>query len=299
MADALAKLKAGDAAGARAIVEPLAASSPKDGATLEAMGRVLLAQGDPDTAAKWIQRAIDAEPDVASHHGWMADALNEQIERRGRSLRVLGIARHLRSELLRTLELDPGHLDAGIGLVRFYREAPSIAGGSESKALAQARELAKRHPLHGHLMLADIAADAKDWATMEAESRAAVAADATSVEAGLALAQALTQQDKAVGAIAAAQRVLALDEGNPFAAYVIGRTGAVTGQKLELAERSLRELLARTDLPKALPVAVIRWRLGQVLERRSDAKAAREQYELAVQSDPKFEPAKQSLQALR
>lgn len=61
-------------------------------------------------------------------------------------LQQYGLARQARSAWERAVELDPNNLRARLLLLRYYRQAPWIAGGSRKKAAIQAQEIAARDP---------------------------------------------------------------------------------------------------------------------------------------------------------
>jgi tetratricopeptide (TPR) repeat protein len=299
--EGIARLEAGDLDGALAILEPLAKARHPDALACQGMGRLSLERGDAEAAIAWLEKAVRLEPGNADHHGLLAHALDVRIEQAGGAagLGQLARAKHLRAELLRTLELDPSHEQALAGLVEFYQRAPPIAGGSPEKALEAARELARRVPVRGNLALAPLLLAKADWKGAEAAYAAALSAlDASSLEALAGLANMQSVQGDVAASVATAQRILAIDPAHADALFIIGRAGATTGEQLDLAASSLRQLLALPDDARHLPVSLVHWRLGQVLERQHDLSGARTQYEAAIAADPTLADAKTALDAL-
>src|SRR6185369_5719667 len=70
--------------------------------------------------------------------------------------KAMGLAKKLKTETDRAVQLDPNLLPARFILLEFYLNAPAIAGGSTSKALEQANEIRKRDAIDGHRAFARI-----------------------------------------------------------------------------------------------------------------------------------------------
>ena len=73
------------------------------------------------------------------------------------------------------------------------------------------------------------------------------------------------------------------DEGH--ALFQIGRTGALSGRRLDRAEQALRAYLKRTPRADDPPRAVAHYRLGMVLEKRGDRAGAVAHYRAALGLD--------------
>jgi tetratricopeptide (TPR) repeat protein len=82
------------------------------------------------------------------------------------------------------------------------------------------------------------------------------------------------------------------------ALYAIGRTGAVSGQRLERAEQALKDFLAAPPRPNLPRPAGAHWRLGMVYEKQGKKELAAEEYRKSLALDPEFKEAKKSLSKL-
>src|SRR5215208_4222292 len=69
------------------------------------------------------------------------------------------------------------------------------------------------------------------------------------------------------------------------ALFQIGRTGALSGRRLDRAEQALRSYLKRTPRAGDPPHAVAHYRLGMVLEKRGDRVGAVSEYRAALGLD--------------
>ena len=108
-------------------------------------------------------------------------------------------------------------------------------------------------------------------------------------------------EKKFAEAFAEFDEVLKTSTDDFAALYQIGRLAATTGQFIDRGVTSLRrclELPAPTT-PNIPGHAAAQWRLGQLLEKKSDVPGARAAYEAAVKLDPSFTPATEALKKLK
>jgi cytochrome c-type biogenesis protein CcmH/NrfG len=144
--------------------------------TLIEQGRVALDHNDPRTAVTVLEAAVAQSPQDAEGHYLLGIAYGRLAER-ANLFRRASLAGRTRQEFERAVSLDPNHLDARFSLVQYYMIAPNIYGGSESKALEQADEIAKRDAAYGHRALAFIHTRQKNYKAALSELEAAVALD--------------------------------------------------------------------------------------------------------------------------
>lgn len=104
-------------------------------------GMRLMRENRPDKAETQFERAVAADERSAFYHHWLANAVGQQAQN-ANPIRQGLIARRIRAEWERAVELDPNFLDARDGLITFYLQAPGFMSGSPEKARAQQREIA-------------------------------------------------------------------------------------------------------------------------------------------------------------
>ncbi|HEY2164616.1 MAG TPA: hypothetical protein VGH04_11520, partial [Gemmatimonadaceae bacterium] len=85
---------------------------------------------------------------------------------------------------------------------------------------------------------------------------------------------------------------------DPWGTYQLGKTAALSGERLEQGEAALRKYIAAARFDPGATEAHARWRLAMILEQRHDAPHARAEYEAALRLDPKLADAKRALEAL-
>lgn len=175
----------------------------------------------------------------------------------GPGLRALRLSRRGSELLERAVAIAPGDLDGRETLLQFYRQAPSIAGGSIEKALQQAEGIARLDPVRGAIWQSSI----------------------------------LMQEKKFSEALAACETALAARPDDYVALFTLGRTVAESGLRLGDGEAALRRCLTRAPGPREPGHALVWFNLGLIAERRGDKPAARAAFEQALRLEPNFAPA--------
>jgi tetratricopeptide (TPR) repeat protein len=264
-------------------------------------GRRLMAANDPAKAEKQFERAIAAEPNVSLYHLWLGNAVGEQAQNAS-VLRQPFMARRVKAEFEKAVELDSTSIDAREGLLGFYLQAPAVMGGGLDKAQAQARAIAQLHVIRGHMANARIAWHQKDTVATERAHRAAIAAWPDSAGVTIQFAQRLQSWNRNADAFAAYDAFLVRNARNVAVRFQVARLTAITGEQLARGERILRELLADTTWEAGgivPPRAAVHARLGDVLRKQGKRDEARASYNTALSMDPNSQIAKDGLAALR
>jgi len=92
--------------------------------------------------------------------------------------------------------------------------------------------------------------------------------------------------------------MIAANPAESGALFQIGKTGALSGQRLDRAAEALEAYLQTTPGKNDPSLAAAHWRLGMVHERRQNRQQAKTEYESALRLDPTFKPATESLKKL-
>lgn len=255
---------------------------------------------EPAKAEKQFEKAIAAEKGVSDYHLWLGRAVGQQAQ--GASVvKQPFMARRIKAEFEKAVELDPNQLDARDGLIQFYLMAPGVMGGSVDKAKEQQREIAKRDAVRGHMAQANIHWHARDTVATERALRAAVAAVPDSAMPTLQLGSRLANWGRVPEAFATYDAFLARHPTNVPTRFQYGRLAAITGENLAQGERHLRALLADDAWTSGNFVpsrAAVHARLGDVLRRQEKKDAARTAYQQALALDKENQIAKDGLKAL-
>lgn len=249
---------------ARAAYEKIVADNPRDAEAHYYLGVLANKRSDPDEAIRQLEQATALAPTNSDYFADLGEAYSKAIDKAG-LLAQMGLARKCQAALEKSVQLNPDNLAARNGLVSFYRQAPTFAGGGISKAYEQAEEIRKRNPLMGATVLGQLYISEKKYEQ----------------------------------AFAVFEDMLKSAPDNYLALYSIGRTAAQTGTRLERGEQALRRCLELTPGKGEPSHAAVHWRLGNLAEKRGDNAGARSAYQAALQDDPAFTQAAESLAKLK
>lgn len=238
------------------------------------------------------EHAIKLDPERGFYYLWMGRIYGEKADRAG-FLSAAGLAKKVRASFERAVQLDPKNWEARVDLAEFYLEAPSIVGGGQDKARAQAEALMATDPAMAHWVRASIAGHNKDSAAAEREYRAAIEASHGSAQNWLHLAQFLAragrfaEMDQALLTMesSAVDRADALMDGGSLLLRL--------GRNYPLAIRLLHRYLESPA--EDGPAFKAHDYLGELLEKQGDRRAAAEQYRAALELFHGYRRAQENL----
>ena len=282
---------------AKGIATRLFEANGRDATAAYWLGRIAYVERKLEQAASWFEKSAQLEPTNALAHHWMGVSYGRQAVGANKFRQAL-LARRTKAAFERAVALDPDLLESRQYLLQYYLIAPGIVGGSMEKARDQAAEIAKRDPVRGHLARGAIYDREENAEGAEREYLAAIRASPDSLEAyyGLALMYQRTRQyEKAFDTY---ERVLARRPSETRARYLIGRTAALSGERLDRAEQTLREYLRPRPDASQQGNASAHYLLGVIYEKRGEAEAAKREYDLSRKMDPQQAEAR-TIQRLR
>jgi tetratricopeptide (TPR) repeat protein len=119
------------------------------------LSRVFYVENDVDDAEDEAERAVKLAADSAEYHYWLGvcygrDAQNASIFRKP------FLAKDVKNEFEKAIELNPNHIGAHSGLAQYYLFAPGIMGGDENKAVEQANIVLKLDEIRGRMLFIQI-----------------------------------------------------------------------------------------------------------------------------------------------
>jgi tetratricopeptide (TPR) repeat protein len=297
LAPAVQLFERGQFAEARPLFAAAATRDPLNAETHYYLGRIALHDAAAEVATRELERATQLAPDRSVYFEWLGNAYGSQAQR-ANMLKQAGLARKTIAAWDKAVALDPDNLRARENRVQYYLQAPGFLGGSEDRAAAEAAEISRRNPYFGALATARLHEQKKRYDDAERTYLAAVRQfpDSMAVRYRLGFGyQALKQWDKAFSVW---DEMLRLRPAEAGALYQVGRTGALSGQRLERAEQALRQYLRAAPGPGDPPAAAAHYRLGMVLQQKGDRAGARAEYEAALRLDPAHNDAKAALKKL-
>ncbi len=256
----------GKSAEAQAAFAAIAAADPKNHPAQLHLGLLALRRDDTEAAIAHLERAVALAPDDGDSHKALGDAYGRSAQKAS-IFKQLGFAKKCLASYERAVALGPDRVEFHQCLFEYYRQAPGFVGGGRDKAIAEATAIKQLDPLAGRQAFATLFVSEKKYA------------------------EAFAQFDE----------VLATSPDDYRAHYEIGRLAALTGHSIDRGIASLRRCLELRPPPApGTPTHVhVHWRLGTLLEKKSDPAAARAAYEAALALDPTFAPAAESVKRLR
>ncbi len=299
-----------------------------DAEALSWMSAIYDAYGDFDRAVEFGRRATEAAPSSSEYHCQLADTLGDRALKLGILGGGIPLARQMRHEVDRSIELDPRNIRALKESMGLYEQSPAIVGGSKTKARETLQRIYQINPADGALAeaallqmqkrpLPDIESflrkavqlnprlyralidltsildsdGYRHYAEAEHFARQAIVADPARVGGYIYLASALVHLQHwsdLDAALAEAQRRVPDNAAPLFSAAM---AMLESGLDLGRAERYLRQYLAREPEAGAPTHSTAHWKLGLVLEKQGRlADAAKELRAAAPENgnDPAF-----------
>ena len=284
---------------ARAAFQAQLARNKNDANALYYMGRIADAQDRSGEAVDWLEKAVKQNDQSALYHFWLGSVLGDEAQRASK-LRQPFLARRVKSEFERAVQLDPEMLEPRRGLVDFYSIAPGVMGGSMEKAREQARELVKLNPFVGHFSEGLVAQRAKDVAAEEAAYKAMLAIAPDSAQPYFSLGAFYRRQSRWDDAFAIYEQRMKLAPDDITARAVWGITASQSGRNMERGEQELKNFLANPPKDVSpVTISAVHFRLGQLYEKTGRRAQAKPEYEAALKANPRNQDAKKALDAVK
>jgi tetratricopeptide (TPR) repeat protein len=268
------------------------AQSPDDATAQNLLCRAHFMLDEWDRGIPACDRAVNLDSSNALYHLWLARIYGEKADRAG-FLTAAGLAKKVRAEFERAVELDPSSVAARTDLAEFYLEAPGIVGGGKDKARAQAEALTHLNPAMAHWVTGRLAERAKDEALAEREYRAAIDASQGGAHAWLNLAifyrhtNHLDQMEQAL--ITMESRPLDRPESLMDGASLLVRTNRSVPMGIRFLRRYLQSPVEQGPAFKGHSM------LGQFLEKQGDRPGAAVEFRAALSMAHTYAPAKEAL----
>jgi tetratricopeptide (TPR) repeat protein len=280
---------------------------------VDSTGIKLLGARENEKAQAFFEAAVKQHPDDAELHYWLAvsllrqhkigeaqDEIDEALDRNEKISKyhfirgaILGekamnanvisqavLAPKVKNAFLRAAELDPKNIDAHIGLFNYYFQAPGIMGGSEEKALAEARIAVALDQYRGHMMLAGYYGKKNNTADAESELKKAIEANPAKLDAYYQYGMLLDKQKKPELANAQFKKLIDTDPKSFDGYYMYGRAMF----NLERWDLAIEKFQYALYIDKANDNAI--WMLANCYEKKGLTAKARETYQWFLQVDP-------------
>src|SRR6266568_8765645 len=265
-------------------------SSPDDALAHNLLCRAYFSLGDWDHGISNCEKAVSLAPANSQFHLWLGRIYGEKADKSG-FMTAAGLARRVRTEFERAVQLSPNSVDARSDLAEFYLEAPGIVGGGRDKAVQQITPLAQLDPGRAHWVSARIAEKNKDIAAAEAEYRAAIEASHGSASAWLNLGLFYRHRERYNDMEQALTRVRSAPLDRPDALVDAAEILIHSQRNFQEAVELLRTYLNSEKKVEQAPAFKVHYLLGAAAEKSGDKQAASTEYKSALALAREFQPA--------
>jgi tetratricopeptide (TPR) repeat protein len=268
--------------------------APNDPQVHNLLCRAYFAVEDWDRAMAACEKAVALAPNNSGYHLWLGRTYGEKADASS-FFTAAGLAKKVRNEFERAVELDPNDVDARTDLAEFYLEAPGIVGGGQDKARAQAAKLATLDSAKAHWINGRIAEKKKDLATAEQEYRAAIQADSGSADTWVNLASFYRHTGRLDEMETAINHASSAPAKEPVVLMDAAETLVRAGRNFPGAIQLLRQYLASSSTVEEAPTFKAHYLLGTILEKQGDKRAAAQEYSAALTLAKNFSRAQEAL----
>lgn len=282
---------------AQGAFEALVKSDPANDTALHYLARLEKRKKNWARCAELLEQCTKLAPKRGLYWADLGEAYG-RLAAKASVFSAMGIAKKSRAALEKAVEVEPNDLSFRFSLIAFLLEAPGIAGGSVSDARQQAGEIGKRDPYAGQMAAAQIAMHEEEWTDAEKAFRAAARLKPQAIDPTFALGQLLADRGRYDEAFTIFEDFVAKNPQNFAALYQVGRTAALSGQRLPRGEAALNQYLLSPRSAGMPSIANARFRLGQIFAKRGAKEAAKLQFEEALKEDPKLKDAADALKKL-
>lgn len=270
-------LAAGKIDAAIASLNTRIASNANDAQAYNLLCRAYWAIGDWDRAVSSCEKSVQLDDNSSLYHHWLGRAYGEKADHAG-FLTAARLAKKVRTEFERAVQINPDNLAARLDLAEFYLEAPGMVGGGQDKARAQAVIIGKTSAAKEHWVYARIAEKNKDVPSAEKEYRAATGAGKGDAEAWLNLAMFLRKQQRYEEMEAALRKATVTPVNPPEVLVDSADTLLRAGRDFPFAIALLKRYLAGPTVEEA-PAFKAQYLLGTLLEKQGDRRGAARAYQ--------------------
>jgi tetratricopeptide (TPR) repeat protein len=268
-------------------------NAPNDAASHNLLCRAYFAVSNWDRAISACERAVSLQPNSSEYHLWLGRSYGEKADASS-FLTAAGLAKKVRNEFERAVQLDPGNVPARVDLAEFYLEAPGIVGGGQDKARAQADLVAKLNPAKAHWIQGRLAEKNKDLPTAEKEYHAAIDASRGGANAWLNLALFYRKTGRLDEMQDALKKAADAPLDQPEVLVDAASTLLRANRDLPFATQLIRRYLASATVEQAPPFKA-HYLLGTILEKQGDREGAAKEYQSALLLAKDFGRAREAL----
>lgn len=269
-------------------------TKPDDPDAHNLLARTYYSIGRWDDAVTEGERAVALDPSNSGYHMWLGRMYGEKADHSS-FVTAAGLAKKIRQEFEKAVQLDANNLDARSDLAEFYLEAPSFMGGGKDKAKAQADAIARHDAAAAHWLQARIDEKEKRYDEAEREYKSAIEASGYEGRYWLNLASFFKRQHRYNDMEAAITSAVNSDRKRPVNNFDAATLLVGAGRNFIGAAQLLTKYLTGGSTTEEAPAFKAHYVLGEILEKQGDKAGAAAEYKAALQLAKDYNEAKEAL----
>lgn len=238
-----------------------------------------------DSAEKCFRSAIGIQPELSDYYLWLGNTYKAKLQ--SSSFFEKGIlAGKTLDNYKKAVKIEPANLEARIALANYYIHAPSIGGGSVSKAKEQVEEIKKYNLLQAAMLMAEIYANEENYDAAIEEYKHIIELESRNVNAYYRLGmlyQSLNRYEEATDMF---EMAISMDEHEFASLYQIGRTSTFSGENIARGIECMKAYIKANPGSPYPSVDAAHWRLGMLYELQGKSERALNEYETALAMNP-------------
>lgn len=270
------------------------AANPRDAEMHNLLCRVYYQEERWNDAIHECETAVGLTPMDSGYHLWLGRAYGEKASRIN-SIKAYGLAKKVRDEFERAVQLDSGNVDALSDLGEFYTAAPGIVGGGKKKAQDVAQSLEKYEPSEAYQLEGRLAEKDKNYTFAETEFKAAIEASRQPANAWMELASFYSRRRQCNEMLQALHAGIDADANaaRPHGPALVDGASILSrnNQQPQLAIQLLRLYLASPNKSADSPAFRVHAQLSRLLEQQGDHAEAQQEIEAATALAHEYHPA--------
>jgi len=251
-----------------------------------------------DDAVREMEKAVEMDPSNAKYHLWLGRACGSQAEHSS-FLKAPFRARRVLKEFETARDLDPEDVDVRFDLLEYYLQAPGFLGGGQDKAKAEARVISRLDPSKGPAAWAAIHRKNEDWDQAEKELTQATVDYPDDANAWKDLADYLLDRGDYESALDNATKVLEMRGDSQRARLLIAAAQIRLGIDIDSAAESLQKLAEERLEDESVSFETVYYWLGECRLVQGRKAEAREAFETALDFNPDYSKAKESISRIK
>ncbi len=248
--------------------------------------RIEAANYRADTGQRLAQRCLELYPRSSRCHEVAGEAFAILLAQESDTFKQMSQASRAKRSWQEAVELDPHNMRAHLMLMRYYRLAPMLIGGSKRAAKRERDTIIEMFPHREEFVRGLYAFLGEDWRDAIKHLRTAVAIDGTHAESRYYLALAYMEQGTPDPAIA--ELTTLVDEAPQFweAWFNLGVNLVETGIDSRLGLKALYTFVTGAPAAGAKRLANAYYAIGRQLERDGHPDEALDAYAHALAAKP-------------